>query len=454
MDASPPCSTRNMALTTTKSVGRYAPYDNSTILQILQTGLVLSFCGASALLSPLIGSLADRYGAIQVARRGMFVGAVAFLLLYFSQLISHTAIRLVYVCTCQFINCAFFRSLFPVVDAYTIQWLAVNSAPQDTSSADSVDRYGRHRLCGAVSWGLVSLLIGVAMDISGTAQVMFVSMVVSAAGFALLLRGEGELQVDLDRGAFSAGNVVSDLRKLFESFTGSKVVLGTFFLLMFVLAAGMAIVENLLFLYFKEDLNSSYTLMGLSVVITVAAEIPLFAASGYLLKVAGEEALILIGVASFSLRAFAYTLISEENQWMVLLCEPFHGGTIALTYTARVIYVSKSLATEDSQALAQTTISAVQALGMMLGTLSGGFIQEHLGSTFLYRFHGTVVTVAALLYAVAAFTKKSRTGSLRYLKVKDSGREESETETSTDNAEETELTPAIRSQDKGTLSDG
>ena len=365
----------------------------------------------------------------------MIVGAVAFLMIGLSQFIKKAWLRFVYVCVCQFINCACFRSLMPVVDAYTIQWLTENAAAD--AGANEVDRYGRHRLCGAVSWGLVSLLLGIAMDVTGTAQVMFVSMVVSAVVFAVMVKGQAEVEVGKE--AFSGVNVMGDLRALFDGYRGSKAVLGAFFVLMLALASGMAIVENLLFLYFKEDLNASHTLMGLSVVITVAAEIPLFAVSGYLLNVAGEECLILLGVASFSLRVFAYTLISEQSQWMVLLCEPFHGGTIALTYTARVIYVSKSLATEDSQALAQTTISAVQALGMMLGTLSGGFIQEHLGSTVLYRFHGTVVTFTALLYAAVAWLHRGGTKRLEYLSVKDSENETVDREQFRNDATATEL---------------
>ena len=391
-------------------------------------GTVLSICAGTALVSPMVGSVADRYGPLVVLRFCITTGAGSFLMLFFCQFISNTKMRLAYACVVQFISCGCFRSLSAVLNAYTISWIKKNRP-----EVDSADVYGSYRLYGAVSWGLVSMCLGFLMDLTGTTKVMFVSMVVFASLFLIALRGEAEedmaAPVPDEEGSGvnkkDGLNVFRDVVELFRRYQGSRCLLGTFFVLMFALAAGMSLVENLLFLYFAEDLKTSYSVMGLSVVVTVSFEIPLFALSGIMLRRLGEVRMILIGVACYSIRVFAYTMIDDSNKLLVLLFEPMHGITVACAYSARVIYVSKALATENSQALAQSTITVITALGMMVGTFTGGFMEQFLGSGFMYRFYATLVAMCALVYYFASCSNGLAGGvqastSAKYLKVKHS----------------------------------
>lgn len=392
----------------------------------------------------MVGSAADRYGALVVLRCGISLGAGAFLLLFFCQFIQDTSLRLVYAASVQFVSCGCLRSLDAVLNAYTISWLKRNRP-----EVDSADLYGSYRLYGAVSWGIVSLCLGLLMDLTGTTKVMFISMIFFAAVFLYALCNQEETELTVQEEEEGGGetkparrlNVFKDVVELFRQYKGSGMVLGSFFTLMFALAGGMSLVENLLFLYFAEDLKTTYKVMGLSVVITVSLEIPLFAASGMLLKRLGEVRMILIGVVCYTLRVYAYTLIDDKDQLLVLLLEPMHGITVACAYSARVIYVSKVLATENSQALAQSTITVITALGMMVGTFTGGFMEQFLGASFMYRFYGSLVALCAVMYYAAVHCYGSEGASShrkqpKYLKVKHSdivvgeedevGREESD----------------------------
>lgn len=77
---------------------------------------------------------------------------------------------------------------------------------------------------------------------------------------------------------------------------GSTAIL--YFVLLFCLSMGTCLVENLLFLYFVNDLHASNALCGLTVVVTAVLEVPLFAAAPTLLRVVGPAGLMLVGASA------------------------------------------------------------------------------------------------------------------------------------------------------------
>ena len=167
-----------------------------------------------------------------------------------------------------------------------------------------------------------------------------------------------------------------------------------FFFVTLVMGSATSIVENLLFLYMRQDLKASYTMCGISVVITVLFEIPLFFIGKTLLKSVGILNLFLIGMTCYVTRVIAYTLI--DVPWTVLLVEPLHGLTYATIQTASVSYIH-SRCPKDRVAEGQGYVSLVRAIGQFMGTTVGSAVLQTFGSAVMYRLAAIFVTVAAVL---------------------------------------------------------
>ena len=212
-----------------------------------------------------------------------------------------------------------------ILDAYTLKTIEDQSL------------YGRERLWGAVSWAGASIVMGFAMDtMNDPLGVCMIFLVVSTLLSLLLL----QVMPDERNGAIRATTVPLDSEEAEQEQQRSnetslrmkpagptspslwslwhrdpKVIV--FFYVVLVMGAATSIVENLLFLFMRKDLQASYTLCGVSVVITVMFEIPLFFAGKSLLASIGTLRLLLIGMGCYFTRVVGYTLI--QVPWTVLL---------------------------------------------------------------------------------------------------------------------------------------
>lgn len=175
-----------------------------------------------------------------------------------------------------------------------------------------------------------------------------------------------------------------------------------FFNMVFWLSIGMSLVENLLFLFFKFDLNASNFVCGLSVVITVMFEIPLFAIAPKLLQRIGPPALAVIGCLAYVVRGFGYTIV--PNGWVVLLFEPLHGVTVACGETAKAAFLAERTPKELS-ATGQAVATGIETFAFTIGVGVGGWGMQRFGSKIVYRMAGLLV-----LTAVAAFVLGYRRG--------------------------------------------
>ena len=149
------------------------------------------------------------------------------------------------------------------------------------------------------------------------------------------------------------------------------------------------------FLYFKE-LNASNVLCGLSVVVTVVFEIPLFSHSKQLLERYGEHTLLTMAGLCYSFRVIGYTLC--PGGWYVLLFEPMHGVTVALCGTASVQMMT-SITPAAFVATGQAFMSLLRScFGSSLGTFVGGAIIRSYGESACYRTSAALVAGGLLVY--------------------------------------------------------
>jgi len=172
------------------------------------------------------------------------------------------------------------------------------------------------------------------------------------------------------------------------------------------LAIGMALVESLSFSFFSKFLHAPPTLSGLTVVVTVMFEIPLFHFSDRIMKRTGPGNLQAVAMLAYATRVIGYTLV--PSAWMVLLLEPLHGVTYALGKTASIEHVRL---TADG-VVGQSVMNAIRNnLGPVAGLLLAGIIGEEYGEAAVYRIFGGFVAAVMVAFKAVEWCSEERRGN-------------------------------------------
>lgn len=282
-------------------------------------------------------------------------------------------------------------------------------------NAEEQKKYGHERLWGAISWGVVHILIGLLIE-RFSSSVLYAGMPVSTiAALGLIAwrekqrRGvvvatrratacnkdeDGDEQQKL-RSTQNKQHLCTVLQSQIKFIRLQRPVFWVFLLDVFVLNAGVAIVEGLIFLFFSETLHASASLMGLTVVVTVVFEIPLFYFSESVLNRFTHLQLLMLAHVAYVVRVLGYSLVTAP--WMVLLVEPLHGVTYAF-YQLSTVFLLARMAPAGLENSVQGLRSVVARLGGLTGSICGGIVLERFGAVVLYRSAAALVTVVGLIY--------------------------------------------------------
>ena len=452
--------------------GRFtAPFlENVAHFSDTANGLALAAQTAlDALLGPLAGALADaaerraheqhkhkHLGRGLVMTLGVTVGTVAFILHGVVASVCadesscppatatalHIGLRLLFAAGNAFV--------YPVLNGITLAHLDDEGCPPS--------QYGRERLYGAVSWAVTSVVVGRAIDIWGFAIlpfgyaplgygfyvasiVAFVASHEESAARAADVASKGEPVTTNNccgnqEDGFQDDSVeetVGEDQNIAETESRQRqqqstsllrmlaVVCGTvygtgFVTSMVTLSMGMSIVESLIFLFF-EELGGTYTVMGLTVVVTVVFQIPVFHFAPTLLDKYGPGRLQQAAAVAYLVRVVGYTLIPEGAMAWVLLLEPLHGVTYGAAATSNVEYMAR-LSPRGYEATSQGLLSGLRGVGSIVGLSLGGWIDDAYGAKVMYRLYATIVAIGLGIFI---FTDRRQ----RYRRVSDDEGEES-----------------------------
>jgi len=288
---------------------------------------------------------------------------------------------------------------------------------------------------GAVGWAAASIMIGYFLDTSLGFGVLFISAPIGAllcvvVGYTYMYESpnpphrrvgtceedtyehsnlteqEADQRIGLSStdaelsytGRHSQQNEVSRCRLTLVFFkamiqTYSKI---GFLASLIALNIGTSVVENLIFLYF-ENLGTSYTICGVSVLVTVVFEIPVFYFAPQILDRVGPEMMQKVACLAYIVRVLGYTFIPKDYGALVLLLEPLHGVTYGCAKTSSVHFAGQ-VSVEGYEASAQGVLSLVVGIGSMVGLLAGGLIEETFGPVVLYRSYAVVVALGLTLF--------------------------------------------------------
>jgi PPP family 3-phenylpropionic acid transporter len=319
--------------------------------------------------APFWGGLADATRRHRQVLMGVILGAILSVFL-----LSRSAsfwLLLPFIAAYAFFN----APIVPLIDHSVLALLA--DRPED---------YGKQRLWGAVGWGLAAPVTGLIVEQHGLPGVFPVYIGIMCAGF--LTAGILPITSQVRQGSLW-GNIhtlLSDRRWLI------------FLAVVFLGGAGMAVINNYLFLYLSE-LHFSRTVMGLALTVATMSEVPILFFSGRMLQRWGPRSLLGVSLACFVIRVSGYSLASAP--WQVLLLQLLHGLTFSALWAAGVAF-AREAAPEGLGAMAQGLFSSVyMGLGAISGALAGGFLFEHMGGAGMFRW-SSIAGILGLLFLWAA----------------------------------------------------
>lgn len=259
-------------------------------------------------------------------------------------------------------------------------------------------RFGQQRVWGTVSWGITNALLGPALDMWGI-NALFVVYVASSVLLLLVVavsplgsvraRHEGDPAATLASGVLSAGAIP------FQS-----IAVFSFFLLVFAAGAGASLIEGFLFIYLRNTLHASNSLLGASVALSVLFEIPIFMISHNLLVRFGAVTMIAASQLAFVVRVWSYSVI--DNALWVCIVEPLHGISFGLLYSAGVQY-SSAIVPPTQIASALSIFFMVQfGIGGVFALACGGVLIDSVGVTVTFQLCGFACLGVLSIFCFAA----------------------------------------------------
>lgn len=310
-----------------------------------------------------------------------------------------------------------FYGLFAAPIEAILRGIAISYLKKIYGSQGSV-MFGRERMFGTVAWAIVSFTVGVLFDLPTVVTLPAIYVLHTALSISNVVITAISIQdLSLAPSTASASSNVPIVDEAVQNGDGDQqgyqpfsflsaihpVVfqggLTTFFFfnLIFLYGFGIAVVENLLFLYLVNELHASNTLCGLSIVLSVIVEVIMYAVSPYMLKKMSVSNVLFLSSIAYVIRVLGYAYIPNPNA--VLALELLHGLTFATGDAAFVTFIAErgELGTE---ATVQSIYWTVRAVGMGVGSVSGGIVLQKFGATILYVMSGLLVFLGSLTFLI------------------------------------------------------
>jgi PPP family 3-phenylpropionic acid transporter len=274
-----------------------------------------------------------------------------------------------------------FATLIPVVALYAF-FMAPVLPLVDRTVLDLLgsrkEDYGRQRLWGSVGWGVTGPLAGLFIQRMGLLWSFYLFGVFMLV--ALLVAARMTIRTPLLGQPFWQG-----MRAL-----ATNRPLMLFFVAMFIQGVGRSSSFSFFFLH-MNDLGATRFLVGLMLTVGALSELPSFFFSGMLLRRLGSRALFIGSLLGSTILLLSYSVI--RNPWLILPMQLLTGPSFSLMWVAGVSYTDR-MAPRGMGATAQGLFSAISmGLASGVGALIGGWMYDHLGAVWLFRWAGLTVAL-------------------------------------------------------------
>ncbi|XP_037577758.1 major facilitator superfamily domain-containing protein 6 isoform X1 [Dermacentor silvarum] len=246
---------------------------------------------------------------------------------------------------------------------------------------DNVNAFGRQRLWGTVSWGVVSPLIGFMIDEASDSSYtdykpgFYLFAAVMALDIILICCMPRLRTADLS---------VNFLRDIAILFCDVEIVLFTAWT--FIVGALMGVVWSFS-TWYLEDLHASKLMIGLTnTVMSLCVEVPLFFISKTILERVGYFFSYSAALLAFSIKFIGYSYL--VNPWYGLIVDIAGGAIFPLAYSAMTVFAKRASTPGTAASMMCILGSAFEGLGIAAGNLLGGMSIDKIGARLTFRYLG------------------------------------------------------------------
>ena len=255
------------------------------------------------------------------------------------------------------------------------------------------ETYGAQRVFGGIGFGVTNFLAGVAIDyykpnngVSQYAAAFYIFLpcvlLLIPAGCILINQIQWDGNINNSINTSFSSHLLSFLRK-------SDTIM--FFATIAISGLAFNVYFNFLFLFMDEEMNSSKTIMTLTVVVCTVTDLLGYAYSTQFMKLLGTIPVITIGICSYVPRFIIMSFV--KNSWFALpiqLLDPF---ALALSWPAQLEYVYQ-LAPEEITTTAINIIASIEFVASnAIANIAGGIAYHTYGGPVLFRACGIICGV-------------------------------------------------------------
>jgi PPP family 3-phenylpropionic acid transporter len=271
-----------------------------------------------------------------------------------------------------------YRSTIPLLDSLVSRILP-----------DPARQYGRMRVAGSIGFVVLSLLLQASGLVTGSSSlsilIAFGSSAVVAACATLLLPSAPKPPPRADGAPASTGRDAFDAK--------FWAVIGIIFLGRFAMGSYYS--------FFSLYLQATFPGTGVSMLWAIGplAEIVTIWFSGPLIKRFGIRVMLIVSLAAISIRLGLF--IVAPSITVVAAAQLLHAFCFGTFHTAAVAYISAKIG-HEKRGMGMAIYSAIGcSLGSLLASVTGGFLIESRGFSFLFGIYGLIPIVGILILAVS-----------------------------------------------------
>ena len=171
---------------------------------------------------------------------------------------------------------------------------------------------------------------------------------------------------------------------------------------------GVGAVDSWLFVLLDE-LDATRILMSAALVVTVAAEVPVFFYAGRLIDRVGVTPVLHLVYAAFLIRLGGYVLLpSLSTPWLVLPFETLNAVTFGCAFAAGTTACSR-LAPPGLAATMQALFNAsYSGVGYGIGSLVGGLVHARAGARWVFAATAAIIAAAWVATTTASAVVDAR----------------------------------------------
>lgn len=326
------------------------------------------------LLLPVLSFVADKYNCAAQMLSVCAVGSTTMVLLF--TLAKSTGLAL----GTYFVLITFQTPMNPLLDKHTL----VMFPPKGRTAA-----WGYVRSYGAYGWGVGNPIAGLLTKWTGT---WVIAAPQYALGQAALLYCMYTTQPyeKLDHAVSSSVKFKDVLRVLYQH---PRLLLFLFASCM--MGMGYSCINNYLFI-FLDELGGSTFLMGITLLVTVSTEIPIFQNSERLHEWFTERWMMSLAMLLWTCRVLGYSFL--HNPWIVLFLEPLHGVTFGLMWLPGVKLISETFPPELASSATGVLFTFVSGFGAIIGNVLAGVLYDAVGARMMFRIAAATMMTAFVCY--------------------------------------------------------